>query len=506
MANEIGDGGSKNGAGKSSDQPEAKKSAAATDAGAKKVEKEKKKIDYNRRDMPKQDPEDRRSNFNEVALGYTPELAIAEAKRCIQCKNTPCRQGCPVEIDIPAFIQFIAKGDFEGGIKKIKEKNALPAVCGRVCPQEEQCEKHCTLGKKKGEVAIGRLERFLADTEAAKGPPALPQKEPATGRKVAVVGTGPSGITVAHDLVLKGHAVTMFEALHEAGGVLVYGIPEFRLPKRIVRREMEYVKALGVELHTDFVVGKTRTIDELLREYDAVFVGTGAGLPWFMDIPGENLNGVYSANEYLTRSNLMKGYTFPHTPTPMKREMRVVTVGGGNVAMDCARTALRMGAKESRIVYRRSKTELPARHEEVENAEEEGVKFDLLTLPLKYIGDENNNLVAMECQRMQLGEPDASGRRRPIPIKGSEFTFEVDAVICAIGNSPNPLIGQTTPGLQITKKGTIAVDETTNKTSKDRVWAGGDVVSGAATVILAMGAGRKAAKAMHEFLTRPASG
>jgi len=489
MANDIGDGGSKNGAGKPGDKPVAKK--------------EKKKIDYNRRDIPKQDPEDRRSNFNEVALGYTPELAIEEAKRCIQCKKTPCRQGCPVEIDIPSFIQFIAKGDFEGGIKKIKEKNALPAVCGRVCPQEEQCEKFCTLGKKNQEsaVAIGRLERFLADTEAAKGPPALPQKDSSTGKKVAVIGTGPSGITVAHDLVLKGHAVTMYEALHKAGGVLVYGIPEFRLPKRIVGREMEYVQALGVELHTDYVVGKTRTIDDLLSEYDAVFVGTGAGLPWFMDIPGENLNGVYSANEYLTRSNLMKGYTFPQTPTPMKREMRVVTVGGGNVAMDCARTALRMGAKESKIVYRRSKAELPARGEEVENAEEEGVDFNLLTLPLRYIGDENNNLVAMECQRMELGEPDASGRRRPVPIEGSEFTFEVDAVVCAIGNSPNPLIGQTTPGLELTKKGTIAVEDATNKTSKDRVWAGGDVVSGAATVILAMGAGRKAAKAIHEFLT-----
>ena len=499
MGNEIGDGSG----GKK--QPEASGGAAKA-ASADSPAKVKKKIDYHRRDIPKQDPEDRRSNFHEVALGYTPELAVEEAKRCIQCKKTPCRQGCPVEIDIPSFIQFIADGDFEGGIKKIKEQNALPAVCGRVCPQEAQCEKYCTLGKKNPEsaVAIGRLERFLADTEAAEGPPGLPQKAPATGKKGAVVGTGPAGITVAHDLVLQGHAVTMFEALHEAGGVLVYGIPEFRLPKRIVRREMQYVKALGVEVHTDYVIGKTRTIDELLESYHAVFVGTGAGLPWFMDIPGENLNGVYSANEYLTRSNLMKGYTFPLTPTPMKREARVVTVGGGNVAMDCARTALRMGAKESRIVYRRSKAELPARYEEVENAEEEGVQFDLLTLPLRYLGDENNNLVAMECQRMELGEPDASGRRRPVPIKGSEFTFEVDAVICAIGNSPNPLIGQTTPGLDITKKGTIAVDEATNKTSKDRVWAGGDVVSGAATVILAMGAGRTAARAMHEFLSSEA--
>jgi glutamate synthase (NADPH/NADH) small chain len=463
---------------------------------------EKKKLDLERREIPKQPPEVRRHNFFEVALGYTEELAIAEAKRCIQCKKPQCVPSCPVEIDIPNFIDHIAKGDFQEGVRVLKSKNCLPAVCGRVCPQEEQCEKTCALKKLGGTVAIGRLERFLADWEAVRGTPEMPAIPASTGKKVAVVGGGPAGLTVAGDLIQIGHQVTIYEALHRMGGVLVYGIPEFRLPKAIVNREVAYLRQLGVELVTDFVVGKTLTIDRLLEEYDAIFVGSGAGLPWFMEIPGENLNGVYSANEYLTRLNLMKGYLFPEYHTPIKGHKRVAVVGGGNVAMDCARSALRLGA-ESRIVYRRSREELPARLEEVENAEEEGVIFEFLTLPLRYEGDENGWVKRMVCQRMMLGEPDASGRRKPIPIEGDETVFEVDAVVCAIGNSPNPLIGATTPGLTLGKKGNIEADEATGKTSREKIWAGGDVVTGAATVILAMGAGRKAARAMHEYLSQP---
>jgi glutamate synthase (NADPH/NADH) small chain len=459
------------------------------------------KIDLNRRDMPRQSPEMRRNNFDEVALGYTEELARLEASRCLQCKKPRCVTGCPVEIDIPGFIGCITRGDFKGGIKKLKEKNCLPAVSGRVCPQESQCESKCILGNKKAEIAIGRLERFLADWEAAQGKVDLPPKAKPTGKKVAVVGSGPAGLTVAGDLILLGHEVTIFEALHKAGGVLVYGIPEFRLPKAIVQREVDYLKALGVKVFTDFVVGKTRSIDELLEEFDAVFVGTGAGLPWFMNIPGENLNGVYSANEYLTRMNLMKGYLYPKSSTPVKKHVKVAVVGGGNVAMDSARTALRMGAAESHIVYRRSHAELPARAEEAENAEEEGVIFDLLTLPLAYIGDENGWVKEIECVKMELGEPDASGRRTPVEKKGSNFRMQTDAVVCAIGNSPNPLVPATTPGLDTTKRGTLVADPETGKTTRDRVWAGGDIVTGAATVILAMGAGRKAARAMHEYLT-----
>jgi glutamate synthase (NADPH/NADH) small chain len=459
------------------------------------------KIDLNRRDMPRQAPEMRRNNFDEVALGYTEELALAEASRCLQCKKPRCVTGCPVEIDIPGFIGCITKGDFKGGIKKLKEKNCLPAVSGRVCPQESQCESKCILGNKKAEIAIGRLERFLADWEAAQGKVDLPPRQKSTGKKVAVVGSGPAGLTVAGDLILLGHEVTIFEALHKAGGVLVYGIPEFRLPKAIVQREVDYLKALGVKVFTDFVVGKTRSIDEILEEYDAVFVGTGAGLPWFMNIPGENLNGVYSANEYLTRMNLMKGYLYPKSSTPVKKHVKVAVVGGGNVAMDSARTALRMGAAESHIVYRRSHAELPARAEEAENAEEEGVIFDLLTLPLAYIGDENGWVKEIECIQMELGEPDASGRRTPVEKKGSNFRMQTDAVVCAIGNSPNPLVPATTPGLDTTKRGTLVADAETGKTTRDRVWAGGDIVTGAATVILAMGAGRKAARAIHEYLT-----
>ncbi len=461
--------------------------------------KKKKQLDLVRREMPKQLPEIRSHNFSEVALGYAAETAVEEASRCIQCPKPKCVENCPVEINIPGFIKAIAERDFKRGIQVLKEKNCLPAICGRVCPQEEQCEETCVLVKKGGQIAIGRLERFLADWEAAQGKLEMPHVPKKTGKKVAIVGGGPAGLTVAGDLIQLGHEVTIFEALHKMGGVLVYGIPEFRLPKRIVGREVEYLQKLGVEIRTDFVVGKTQSIDSLLEEYNAIFVGSGAGLPWFMEIPGENLNGVYSANEYLTRLNLMKGFLFPEYHTPVKNHKRVAVVGGGNVAMDCARSALRLGA-ESRIVYRRSREELPARLEEVENAEEEGVIFDFLTLPLRYIGDENGWVKEMEVQRMQLGEPDSSGRRRPVPIEGAIEIIPVDAVVCAIGNSPNPLIAQTTPGLEIGKKGNIVADEETGQTSREKIWAAGDVVTGAATVILAMGAGRKAARSMHEYL------
>ncbi len=459
------------------------------------------KIDLNRRDMPKQSPEMRRHNFNEVATGYTVELALAEAGRCMQCKKPRCVTGCPVEIDIPGFISCIVRKDFQAGIRKLKQKNCLPAVSGRVCPQESQCESQCILKNKGAEVAIGRLERFLADWEAKEGKIDIPPRAKPTGKKVAIVGSGPAGITVAGDLILLGHEVTIFEALHKAGGVLTYGIPEFRLPKAIVAREVEYVKSLGVKVFTDFVVGKTRSIDELLQGFDAVFIGTGAGLPWFMDIPGENLNGVYSANEYLTRMNLMHGYQFPNSATPVKKHKKIAVVGGGNVAMDSARSALRQGAEEVRIIYRRSHAELPARAEEAENAEEEGVIFNLLTLPVQYIGDENGWLREIECIKMELGEPDASGRRAPVEMPNSNFRIQMDAVVCAIGNSPNPLVPSTTPGLETTRRGTLVADPETGKTTRDRVWAGGDIVTGAATVILAMGAGRKAARSIHEYLT-----
>ncbi len=460
---------------------------------------EKKKLDLVRRSMPKQPPEIRRHNFDEVALGYAAETAIEEAKRCIQCKKPLCVGNCPVEIDIPGFLARVAVGDFAGGCRVLKDKNCLPAICGRVCPQEEQCEKTCVLGRKQAAVAIGRVERFLADWEARQAEVEPPVVAAPTGRKVAIVGGGAAGLTAAGDLAKLGHQVTIFEALHRMGGVLVYGIPEFRLPKAIVRREVQYLETLGVKLVTDFVVGKTRTLDQLLTEYDAAFVGSGAGLPWFMQIPGESLNGVYSANEYLTRLNLMKGFLFPEYHTPVKRHRRVAVVGGGNVAMDCARSALRLGA-EVRIIYRRSRTELPARLEEVENAEEEGVHFEFLTLPVRYVGDADGWIRGVECIRMELAEPDASGRRKPVPVEGSNTVFEVDAAVCAIGNSPNPLIAATTEGLEIGKRGNIVADEATGRTSKAGVWAGGDVVTGAATVILAMGAGRKAARSMHEQL------
>ncbi|MGD2109756.1 MAG: NADPH-dependent glutamate synthase [Phycisphaerae bacterium] len=451
--------------------------------------------------MPKQSPSDRVKNFDEVALGYPEDLAREEASRCLGCKKPFCVDGCPVGIDIPGFVDCIIEGDFAGGIRKIKETNALPAVCGRVCPQEEQCEAKCVLGKKGEPLAIGRLERFLADWEAASGAIETPKMAEPTGKRVAIVGAGPAGITVANDLALLGHHVVIYEALHDAGGVLTYGIPEFRLPKAIVRREVEYVQSLGVELKTDFIVGKTKTIDRLFKEFDAIFVGAGAGLPWFLEIPGENLNGVYSANEYLTRCNLMKGFRFPEFDTPIKRPRNVVVFGGGNVAMDSARTALRLGADEVHIVYRRSRDELPARLEEVENAEEEGVIFDFLTLPTALVGDKNGWLKEVECLKMELGEPDDSGRRRPVPIEGSEFTMKADAAVCSIGNSPNPLIPMTTPGLDVGRKGNIEADEETGVTSRDAIWAGGDVVTGAATVISAMGAARNAARDMHKFLT-----
>jgi len=458
-------------------------------------------VDMVKRPMPKQEPFERVRNFDEVALGYTAELAAEEAARCLACKKPGCVAGCPVAVDIPAFIKCLAEDDPAGGIRAIKRTNALPAVCGRVCPQEEQCEQGCILGKKGESVAIGRLERYLADWEAEQGEIEPPPPPPPNGLCVAVVGSGPAGITVAADLALLGYKVTMFEALHEAGGVLTYGIPEFRLPKAIVRREVDYVRSLGVEVRLDYVVGKTRTIDRLQESYDAVFVGTGAGLPWFLGIPGENLNGVFSANEYLTRCNLMRGYRFPKWDTPLKRAAQVAVFGGGNVAMDSARTALRLGAEEAHIVYRRSRAELPARAEEVENAGEEGVIFDFLTLPVRLIGDARGWLTGVECRRMELGEPDESGRRRPIEIPGSEYVMPADASICAIGNSPNPLIAMTTPGLAVGKRGTIEIDEQTGHTSREAVWAGGDVVTGAATVISAMGAGRRAAKAIHAALS-----
>ncbi|MDD5367841.1 MAG: NADPH-dependent glutamate synthase [Anaerolineaceae bacterium] len=459
-------------------------------------------VDLHRREMPKQKAEVRSRNFSEVALGYAAETAIAEARRCLQCKKPFCVANCPVNIDIPGFIRAIAEGDFQRGARILKQKNALPSVCGRVCPQEEQCEKECALTRRKGEIAIGRLERFLGDWEAAQSSVELPERSPSSQKKVAIVGGGPAGLTAAADLVKLGHRVIIFEALHKMGGVLSYGIPEFRLPKQIVDREVDYLRRLGVEMCTDFVIGKTRSIDSLVESYDAVFIATGAGLPWFMEMPGNNLNGVYSANEYLTRINLMKGYDFPHAHTPVKPHQKVAVLGGGNVAMDCARTALRLGS-DVVVLYRRSRNELPARREEVENAEEEGVAFRYLTLPVCAIGDEHFCVTGLECIQMELGEPDASGRRSPVKIPDSQFSLPFDCVIHAIGNSPNPLVPASTPGLAVSKKGAIIVDPNTGRTSKERVWAGGDVASGAATVINAMGAGRRAAHSIHAYLCEP---
>lgn len=449
--------------------------------------------------MPKQEPKVRAKNFNEVALGYAEEQALEEANRCLQCVKPQCVQGCPVEIDIPAFIKCMREGRYAEGIAEIKKKNALPAVCGRVCPQEEQCQVRCVLGKIGEPVSIGRLERFLADWERGRGF-TLPEKAPPTGEKVAVVGAGPAGLTVAADLAKLGHDVVMFEALHLPGGVLVYGIPEFRLPKSIVRAEVDYIEKLGVDLRLGYLVGRTHTIPELLKNgIDAVFIGSGAGLPQFMGLPGENLGGIYSANEFLIRVNLMKAYAFPEYDTPIRVGKHVVVIGGGNVAMDSARSALRLGAEEVCIVYRRSREELPARKEEIENAEEEGIICKFLAAPTRFIGDEKGWVKAMECICMELGPPDQSGRRRPVPIKGSEFTMDTDTVIVAIGRTPNPIIQRTTEGLVVTKWGTIVADEN-GKTSLEGVYAGGDIVTGEATVISAMGAGKKAAKAIHEYL------
>ncbi|MDK2820074.1 MAG: glutamate synthase small chain [Clostridia bacterium] len=450
--------------------------------------------------MPSQEPQERVCNFKEVALGYTEELALKEAERCLNCKSAPCTKGCPVGIDIPAFINKMKEKDFEGAITKIKEKSNLPAICGRVCPQENQCEKYCTLGRKHEAVAIGRLERFLADYQLKNNKVNTVNKAPSTGFKVAVIGSGPAGLTAAGDLARMGHEVTVFEALHVPGGVLMYGIPEFRLPKEIVQKEIDTIRELGVEIKTNSVIGKMKTVDELLEEgYDAVFISTGAGLPYFMGIEGENLNGVYSANEFLTRTNLMKGYLYPEYATPVNVGKKVAVIGAGNVAMDAARTALRLGAEESYIVYRRSAEEMPARKEEVEHAEEEGVKFLFLTSPIKFIGDDKGQLKGMVCQRFELGEPDASGRRRPIPIPGSEYEMEIDTAIIAIGQGPNPLVPSTTPGLELKERGNIITDDKT-ATSREGVFAGGDVVTGAATVILAMGAGKKAAQSIDAYL------
>ncbi|MGB8873232.1 MAG: NADPH-dependent glutamate synthase [Desulfobaccales bacterium] len=455
-----------------------------------------------RQKMPEQEPKVRARNFQEVPLGYTPELARQEAQRCIQCKDPRCKQGCPVEIDIPQFIAAIKEGEFEAAIRKLWEKNSLPAVCGRVCPQEVQCEGMCILGKKDAPVAIGNLERFAADYQRLEGRSILPPKAEATGKKVAVVGAGPAGLTVAGDLTLKGHEVTIYEALHGPGGVLLYGIPEFRLPKAIVAQECNFLERLGVKIEVDSVIGASETVDELLAQgFDAIFLGVGAGLPVFLKIPGEHFIGVYSANEYLTRSNLMKAYEFPKYDTPVVKGKNVATFGGGNVAMDSARTALRLGAEHSYIIYRRSMDELPARTAEVHHAEEEGVEFLLLANPLRFQGDEGGRLTGVECLKMELGEPDASGRRRPVPIPGSEFLVEIDTAVVAIGSGSNPLLTKSTPGLALNKWGYIIADPKTGKTLKPQVWAGGDIVTGSATVILAMGAGRLAANSIHDYLT-----
>ena len=449
-------------------------------------------------DMPSQAPDVRNKNFKEVALGYTEDQAIDEAKRCLNCKHKPCTTGCPVQIDIPAFVAEVANGNFEEAYKIIIKSSSLPAVCGRVCPQENQCEGKCVRGIKGEPVAIGRLERFVADWHM-KNVNESPKKAESNGHKVAIIGSGPSGLTCAGDLVKKGYDVTVFEAFHVAGGVLVYGIPEFRLPKSIVQKEIDNLKALGVKIETNMVIGKILSIDELMQEYgfEYVYIGTGAGLPRFMNIPGENLKGVYSANEFLTRINLMKAYK-ENSSTPVMRAKKVAVVGGGNVAMDAARSALRLGAEEVYIVYRRSEEELPARAEEVEHAKEEGVVFKLLTNPLEILGNEDGFVTGIKCVEMELDEPDASGRRKPVIKENSEFVIDVDEVIMSIGTSPNPLIKSTTEGLDTQKWGGIIADEKTGLTSRKNVYAGGDAVTGAATVILAMGAGKAAAKAIDE--------
>jgi len=466
---------------------------------------EKIKLNLNRVPMPKQTAAVRRRNFDEVALGYSEEQAIEEAGRCIQCKKPGCMKGCPVEVNIPEFIGAIREGDMPEAARIIKSTNSLPAICGRVCPQETQCEVACALNKKGAPSAIGRLERYVADWERAHPEVGEKQKEHVAfnGKKVAVVGSGPAGLTCAADLSKLGYEVTIFEAFHVAGGVLMYGIPEFRLPKDVVQAEVDYVRSLGVEIKLDHVIGKIAMVDELLQNgYDAVFLAPGAGAPMFLNIPGENLSGVYSANEFLTRTNLMKAYRFPEYDTPIKAGGRVAVVGGGNVAMDASRCALRLGAEEVHLIYRRSEVEMPARAEERENAKEEGVIFRLLTNPDCFIGDEQGKVKAVECYEMELGEPDESGRRRPVRKPGTELTVPVDTVIVALGTSPNPIIPSTTEGLELTRWGTVEADEDTGRTSKDRVWCGGDMATGAATVISAMGAGKRAAADIDAYLNR----
>jgi glutamate synthase (NADPH/NADH) small chain len=476
----------------------AKKTSASAPAGA---QPKARKPKVPRQPMPEQDPRRRSTNFQEVPKGYSEETAILEASRCIKCKKPFCILGCPVNIDIPSFVSLIAEGKFMEALLKLKEQNALPAVCGRVCPQETQCEAKCVLGIKGEPLAIGRLERFAADYAQTHGGVADPAKPEPTGKKIAVVGAGPAGITVAGDLARWGHEVVIFEALHLPGGVLMYGIPQFRLPKEIVQYEINHLRELGVEIITDHVIGKTESVDQLLEEgFDAVFIGTGAGLPMFLGVPGENAIGVYSANEFLTRVNLMRAYDFPRYATAPIRPRHAITVGGGNVAMDSARTALRLGAK-STVVYRRSRTEMPARAEEVHHAEEEGIVFHLLTNPTRILADANNRVTGMECLKMELGEPDASGRRRPVPIKGSEFVIPADTVIVSIGNSPNPLVPQTSKDIELGRHGTVVADPETMATSKPGVFAGGDIVSGAATVISAMGQAKIAARSIHKYVT-----
>ena len=460
------------------------------------------KMNLNRVEMPKQSPDVRRRNFREVALGYSPEQASEEASRCLQCKKPKCVEGCPVGVEIPAFICALRDGDMPEAVLALKRKNSLPGICGRVCPQEVQCECRCVLAKKGAPVAIGRLERYVADWELTTKKCPVCELAPPSGKRVAVVGAGPAGLTVAAELSRLGHKVTIFEALHDGGGVLVYGIPEFRLPKNIVKSEIEYVKSLGADLELDSVVGRQVQVEGLLKEgYDAVFLGIGAGAPRFLNVPGENLSGVYSANEYLTRVNLMKAYKFPDYDTPVKIGKRVAVVGGGNVAMDAARSAMRLGAEEVHVIYRRSREEMPARLEEVENAMEEGVIFDFLTNPIRFLGDDRGMVKGMEVVQMELGEPDASGRRSPCVKAGSEHIVDVDTVVIAVGTVPNPLIASSTPQLKTTKWGTLVVDER-GRTTMDGVWAGGDITSGGATVISAMGAGKTAAADMDGWLKK----
>ena len=454
-----------------------------------------------RQSMPERTAEERIKDFNEVPLGFDEKLAQIEASRCLQCKKPLCIEGCPVAVDIPGFIKLISEGDFLGAARKIKETNSLPAVCGRVCPQEDQCEKVCVLGRMDEPVAIGRLERFAADYEREQGDIFIPEIPEPTGKRIAIVGSGPAGLTAAGELLKMGHEVTIFEAFHAPSGVLVYGIPEFRLPKAIVAQEVEYLRKLGAEIKLNVLIGKTKTVDDLLDHegYGAVFIGTGAGLPMFLNLPGENLTGIYSANEFLTRVNLMKAYRDDYD-TPIKVGKKVVVIGAGNVAMDSARCALRLGLAEVHIVYRRSRKEMPARDEEIEHAEEEGIKFQLLTNPVRFLGDVNNRVTTVECIKMKQGEADESGRRRPILIEGTEHQFEADTVIIALGTRPRSFISSTTPDLEISRWGTIVTDEETGETSKPGVYAGGDIVTGVATVIKAMGAGRIAAKSIDEYV------